>query len=177
MMPFINSFNGITNKTNPMSNKLPEEIAGSIEHGAMDYCVTDKTISENSTSYFSIVKSAYTAGATEWALKYETCKQSHANVFKEYVAMKDEADRLRDLLTQRTDQLAGVVRGAERMKKALEIIYRQERSVGRADCYWGDTEYDSISAAAGYNQALDNVSEIAAEALAGKDGEKEVGDE
>lgn len=48
---------------------------------------------------------------------------------------------------------------------ALNRIARAEYSQGREGCTWGDTDYDSMSAATGYNQAVDNVKDIVDKAL------------
>lgn len=57
---------------------------------------------------------------------------------------------------------------AARYEKALNKIANQMFDKGVPGCTWGDTEYDSMSAVAGYNQALSNVKSIANEVLTPK---------
>lgn len=44
-------------------------------------------------------------------------------------------------------------------KKLFDQLLNMSEDKGVEGCTWGDTEYDSISASAGYNQALQNVKE------------------
>lgn len=53
----------------------------------------------------------------------------------------------------------------EKMAKALERVLNQEPAKGREGCAWGDTEYDSMSAAVGYNEVLANIKPITNDAL------------
>lgn len=47
----------------------------------------------------------------------------------------------------------------------LERITRMEEYVGRERCYYLDTDFDSLSAARGYNDCLENIRAIATQAL------------
>lgn len=51
------------------------------------------------------------------------------------------------------------------LREALEKIVNMSEDNGRAGCTWGDTEYDSLSVAFGYNLCVSNVKDIATEAL------------
>jgi hypothetical protein len=80
------------------------------------------------------------------------------------VSGSDLADRIANLpvLERENTEIKKINR---ELVKALERITHQEQSRGREGCTWGDTDFDSLSATAGYNQALENVSEIANKAL------------
>lgn len=54
---------------------------------------------------------------------------------------------------------------ADKMEFALIEISSEPHSYGEAGSTWGDSQYDSMSAAAGYNAAIDNVSAKANAAL------------
>jgi hypothetical protein len=60
-----------------------------------------------------------------------------------------------------------------RYEKALEKLKYLSQALGQPGCTWGDTKFDSMSVAEGYNHCLDNVVRIVNKALSG-DGEKEV---
>jgi hypothetical protein len=57
----------------------------------------------------------------------------------------------------------------DRYEAALKEISGEPYSIGVEGATWGDSKYDSMSAAAGYNAAIDNTTRIANEALAGED--------
>lgn len=48
----------------------------------------------------------------------------------------------------------------------LEVVHNMSYVVGQPGCTFCDTEYDSMGAAAGYNQAVDNMKKVISTALA-----------
>lgn len=55
---------------------------------------------------------------------------------------------------------------AQGLVDILEIVHGMSYVVGQPGCTFCDTEHDSMSAAAGYNQAVDNMKKVISTALA-----------
>jgi hypothetical protein len=68
---------------------------------------------------------------------------------------------------------AGLQAKCDKYEAALKEISGEPYSIGQEGCTWGDSKYDSVSAAAGYNAAIDNTTRIANEALSAGEVEKE----
>lgn len=63
------------------------------------------------------------------------------------------------------ERLAAAEDLIEKISKALERVLNHSPEKGVPGCTWGDTGFDSISVAVGYNQALTNLRPIANQAM------------
>lgn len=53
-----------------------------------------------------------------------------------------------------------LIAAAPQMLEVILRVLNTSEDHGREGCTWGDTEFDSLSAAAGHNQCLDNIKSI-----------------
>lgn len=94
----------------------------------------------------------------------EAMAQNHVQLQKDrdfYKRRYEETLQRNSELTQQLITQRGMTtrykNKANTFQRVLQRIMNISGDTGRAGCTWGDTEFDSLSAVAGYNQALSNV--------------------
>ena len=151
-----------------MESKLPDEVQDQINQEAFNKSLILKN-ERRGASFCLGYEAGYVEGATEWAI----WKVKHDQLKEELRQSQLSVTSLRYSLDQRDRQLFELKDKADKMEAALESIKHKEKASGREGCTWGDTEFDSLSATAGYNEAVQQCSDTASKALAWKEWEKE----
>lgn len=87
----------------------------------------------------------------------------------------DYSETLQKVIKNLHSKIAVEKQKSERLLKALKRISTMHTDSGVPGCTYGDTEYDSMSAAYGYNLAVSNAKDIVAPLLTAHEGTNKEG--